>query len=172
MLIVFLSFLSNIPTYQKRWLLHTLLHRSFSICCDFKPFHLEFDHLKTILRKNIYTVNFSNSCIKSFVNKLYAPNVIVQDVRKRNVFVKMPFLGNTSLQIRKKFQKLFNDKLTFCNLKIVFTSPDRFKSYITFQDKLPKMYFQDLFTSISVVAAMLPLIVRPNVILKSEFVNM
>ena len=33
------------------------------------------------------------------------------------------------------------------------------------------LYFQDLFTGISVVAAMLPVMVRPNSILKSEFVN-
>ena len=37
-----------IPTYQKRGLLRTLLHRSFSTCCDFKTFHFEIDHLKTI----------------------------------------------------------------------------------------------------------------------------
>ena len=40
-----------IPTYQKRGLIHTLLHRGFSICCDFKTFHVEIDHLKTILIK-------------------------------------------------------------------------------------------------------------------------
>ena len=34
-----------------------------------------------------------------------------------------------------------------------------------------RCYFQNLFTSISVVAAMLPNTVRPNAILKSEFVN-
>ena len=34
-----------------------------------------------------------------------------------------------------------------------------------------RCYFQDLFTSISVVAAMLPIMVRPNAILNSEFVN-
>ena len=34
-----------------------------------------------------------------------------------------------------------------------------------------RCYFQDLSTSISVVAAMLPIMVRPNTTLKSEFVN-
>ena len=38
---VFTNYESFIPTYQKRGLLHTLLHRSFSICCDFKTFHFE-----------------------------------------------------------------------------------------------------------------------------------
>ena len=118
---VFTNYESFIPTYQKRGLLHTLLHRSFSICCDFKTFHFEIDHLKTILIKNNYPLNFIDSCIKSFLNKLYTPKVVVPNVPKRNVFVKIPFLGSTSFQIRKKPQKLFSDKLTSCNLKIVFT---------------------------------------------------
>ena len=88
--------------------------------------------LSTILMKNNYPLNFIDSCIKSFLNKLYTRKVVVPNVPKRNVFVKLPFLGSTSFQIRKKLQKLFRDKLTSCNLKIVFTSPVRVKSFFTF----------------------------------------
>ena len=85
---------SFISTYQKRGLLYLLLHRSFSICCvccDFKVFYFEIDHLKAILLKKKYPTNLIDSCIKSFLNKVYTP--------KRNVFVKFPFLRSTSLQI-------------------------------------------------------------------------
>ena len=85
-----------------------------------------------------------NSCIKSFLNKLYTPKVLVPNVPKRNVFVKLPFLGSPSFQIGKKLQKLFSDKLKSCNLKIVFTSPVRVKSFFTFKDKLPKMLLSRL----------------------------
>ena len=69
---------------------------------------------------------------------------MVPNEPKRNVFVKLPLLGSTSFQIRKKFQKLFSDKLTACNLKIVVTSPVRVKSFFTFKDKLPKMLLSGL----------------------------
>ena len=141
---VFTDYESFIPMYQKRELLHTLLHRSFRICCDFKTFHFEINHLKTIVIKNNYPLNFIDSCIKSLLNKLYTPKVVVPNVPKRNVFVKLSFLGSTSFQIRKKLQKLFSDKLTSCNLKIVFTSPVRVKSFFTFKDKLPKMLLSGL----------------------------
>ena len=49
---VFTNYESFIPTCQKRELLYTLLHRSFSICCDLKTFHFKIDHLKTIFIKN------------------------------------------------------------------------------------------------------------------------
>ena len=107
---VFTNYESFIPTYQKRGLLHTLLHMSFSICCDFKTFHFEIDHLKTILIKNNYSLNFIDSCIKPFLNKLYTRKVVVPNIPKRNVFVKLPFLGSTSFPIRKKLQKLSSDK--------------------------------------------------------------
>ena len=141
---VFTNYESFIPTYQKEGVLHTLLHRFFSICCDFNTFHFEIDHLRTILMKSNYPLNFIDSCIKSFLNKLYTPKVMVANVPKRNVFVKLTFLGSTSFQIRKKLQKLFSDKLTSCNLKIVFTPPVRVKSFFTLKDKLPKMLLSGL----------------------------
>ena len=94
--------------------------------------------------KNNYPRNFIDSRIKSFLNKLYTPKVIVQNVPKRNVFVKLPFLEITSFQIRIKLQQLFNNNLTSCNLKIAFTSPVRVKSFFTFKDKLPKMLLSGL----------------------------
>ena len=69
----------------------------------------------------------------------YTPKVLVPNAPKRNVFVKLPFLGSNSFQIRKKHQKIFSNKLTSCNLKIAFTSPVSVKSFFTFKDKLPKM---------------------------------
>ena len=63
---VFTNYESFIPAYQKRGLSHILLHRSFSIYCDFKIFHFEIDYLKTIFTKNNYPPNFIASCIKLF----------------------------------------------------------------------------------------------------------
>ena len=83
-------------------------------------------------------------CIKPFLNKLYTPKVMTPNVLKRNVFVKLPFLGSTFFQIRKKLQKLFSDKLTSCNLKIVFMSPVRVKNFFTFKDKLSEMLLPGL----------------------------
>ena len=47
-------------------------------------------------------------------------------------------------QIWKKLQKLFSDKSMSCNLKIIFMSPIRVKSFFTFKDKLPKMLLSGL----------------------------
>ena len=86
-----------------------------------------------ILMKNNNLSNFIDSCIRLFLKKLYTPKVIVQNVPRRNVFVKLPFLESTLFRIRKKLQKLFSDKLMSCNLKIVFTSPVTVKNFLYLQ---------------------------------------
>ena len=45
-------------------------------------------HFKTMLTKNNYPLNFIDLCVKSFLNKLYTPEVVVPNKPKRNVFVK------------------------------------------------------------------------------------
>ena len=90
---------------------------------------------------------------------------------KEMLFLKLPFLGSTSLQIRKKLQKLFNNKLTSCKSKIVLRNPLESKAFSPSRIRYLGCYFQDLFISISVVAEMLPIMVRPNAIFNSEFVN-
>ena len=97
---LFTNYESLIPTYQKRGLLHTLPHRSFCICCDFNTFHFE-------IEKNNYPSNFIDSCIKSFLNKLYTPKVMVPNVPKRYVFVKLPSLE----VLHVKFERSFNNYL-------------------------------------------------------------
>ena len=51
-----------------------------------------------------------------------------------------------------------------------YISMVRIKIFFTFKNKLTKMLLSGL-VGISVVAAMLPIAVRPNAILKSEFEN-
>ena len=151
-------------TFQKpkRGLLYSLLHRSFSICCDFKIFYFECNHLKTIDRKNNYSLNLIDSCNKFFffLNSLYEPKVIIQHLTKR-VFLWSCIFGN------------YFDS----NLK------RSFKIYllINWSRVILKLFFRHLLESkafspskiscLSVVVAMLPIMVRADIILKYDFVN-
>ena len=54
--------------------------------------------------ENNYSPIFIDSCFKLFLNKLYVPKVMVQNVPKKHVFAKLPYLVSTSLQVLKKLQ--------------------------------------------------------------------
>ena len=49
----FTNYESFIPIKQERGYLYRLFQSSFRICCDFKTFHLEIDHLNTTVRKTV-----------------------------------------------------------------------------------------------------------------------
>ena len=85
---VFTNYESFIPTYQKRGLLHTLLHRSLAYVAISRYFIL----ISNIWRPSSWETIISRILLirvlaKSFLNKLYTPKVIVQNVLKRNIFV-------------------------------------------------------------------------------------
>ena len=80
--------------------------------------------------KNNNPPNLISSCIKSFVNNLYTPKVIVQNVPKTNIFVKLLFLESNSFQIWKELQKLFSDKLRSGNLKFAFKKIFHIEGYV------------------------------------------
>ena len=65
---VFTNYETFIPMYQTRVLLHTLLHRRFSICYHFKTFHVQMDHLKAILMKK--KKNYPRISLISVLNHL------------------------------------------------------------------------------------------------------
>ena len=99
---------------------------------------------KTFLAINNYPPNLTDSYIKSFLNKLYAPKVIVHNVPERNVFAKYLCWEMLRFKFEKKLQKLFTDELTSCNIKILFKSPVRVKTFFIFKDKLPKILLSRL----------------------------
>ena len=150
---VFTNYESFIPAHQNRGLLHTLLHMSFSMCCDFKTFHFEINHLKTIFIKNNYPPNF----IHSFTLHL--------------MYLKEKFLlGYRSWEVlRFKIARSFKNYLVI-NWRLVISKsflrhPLESKPFSPSKKSYQRCYFQDLFTGTSVVAAMLSIMARPNTIL-------
>ena len=142
--------------YVKGVLAYVVISRSFE----------DFPHEKEVSPR-ISLIRIWNYFLISIIHR----KLLFRMHLKEMLFLKLPFLGSTSLQIRKKLQKLFNNKLTSCKSKIVLRNPLESKAFSPSRIRYLGCYFQDLFTSISVVAEMLPIMVRPNAIFNSEFVN-
>ena len=65
---VYTNFSSFVALKHKFGLVHTLLHRSFTIVSDFSKFHFEVETLKKTLHKNAYPTKFFDKCVAKFVN--------------------------------------------------------------------------------------------------------
>ena len=94
--------------------LFTFNNRFYIQCSNMKAKIFLSHHKKTVLINALLNLNqcFIESMLMIF---LYLLNPV--NLSKRNVFVKLPFLGSTLFQIRNKLQQLFSDKLTSCNKK-------------------------------------------------------
>ena len=148
-------------TYQKMGRLHALLHRSFNICCDFKTFQFEIDHLKTIFMKN----NIPRISLIRILNYF-----LISCIHLKLLF--RMYLKEIFLLSCRFWEKYFKFERSFKNYLVMNKHyPLESKAFLPSKISYLRYYFQDLYSSINMVAAMLPIIVTPNAILRSEFVN-
>ena len=115
------------PVTYKFGLVHTLPHRSFSICSSYEKFHEEILLLKDIFKKNEYHQFFIDKCIKKYLSKLFVPKRIVHTVTKTSP-------GPLSFKIRSRLQKCFKNYTPYCSLKVVYQSRSRISNLLNFKD--------------------------------------
>ena len=134
---VYSNFNSFIYDEYKIGLVFTMLFRTFSIVSDFSRFHTEVIHLEEILRKNAFPIKLVNNCIKNFLNKKFLNTPVTLTVKKKELFIGLPYLGNLSLALRTRLQNSINKNLPFCKIKVIFKSTTRLSNFFCFKDKVP-----------------------------------
>ena len=129
---VYLNYESFLPITYKRGLICTLLHRTFTICSDYKILHDEISKLKTIWQKNKFPLHFIDRCIKQFFNKLLVKKKAKKDnPQKKELSITLTFLGKQSLELKKKLLGIFHQYAPSVKLKFLFSSPYRLKNGFT-----------------------------------------
>ena len=103
----YLNFLSFCPLQYKRSLVRTLFYRARRICTSDK-LEAEFRFLKDILRANNYPERFIECHARE-----KQESVAVQTARKKQVFLRLPYLGEAifqqlTLTIKKALRRTFN----------------------------------------------------------------
>ena len=131
------NFESFMPVSYKKGLIYTLLHRAFTLCCNWNKFHLEVSFLKDIFRKNAFSEFFTDRCVKAFLDKLFIAKNVVTTVPKRELRICLPYLGKQSLEIRTKLCKFVSKHFPQCKLQVIFNSNNRLRNFLSFKDKIP-----------------------------------
>ena len=107
-----------------------MLFRTFSIVSDFSRFHTQVLHLKEILRKNAFAIKLVENCIKNFLNKNFLNTPVTLTVKKKELFILLPYLGNLPLALGKRLQNSINKNLPFCKIKVIFKSTTRLRNFL------------------------------------------
>ena len=104
-------------------------------------------------------------------SEIYSKKVPQRAVSKKYLYIFLPYLGKLSLSARSTLEKTIRDILSCVNLKVVSRIRNRLSSKSAFKGKISKEIRPNFVRSFSVVAAMLLIMVKPNVTLRFVYLN-
>ena len=61
---------------------------------------------------------------------------IVSTVPEKNLVIALPYLGNLSLQMLTRINRIMKNKLPYCNIRFVFQTKCKISNFFTFKDKI------------------------------------
>ena len=140
--------------------MYTLLHRRFTIACDFSKFHFEVETLKKTLHKNAYPAKFVDKCISKFVYNIFVQKSVVTNLPKLELRIVLPYLGNISSITKKRLNRCIGKHFKFCNLKPFFTKVTDSRIILDLKIVFLKPYNLTLSINLSAEAAQLPIEVK------------
>ena len=95
----FCSFNYNINTVK------TLLHRAHVLASTYDLFHKQVLFLKGYFLDNSFTTQMFDNVIRNFFSKIYQPKGKFPTASKEVLYIKLPYLGDTSTKIKLNLLK-------------------------------------------------------------------
>ena len=131
------SFFSFCSLKFKLNAIKTLLHRAFHLSSTFEYFHKEVMFLRNFFQNNGFNKNVFDKYVNRCLNNHYQPKIPVPTVKKLDVFVSLPFLGEISTKIENELQKCLSRFYPQLNFRFVFVNNFKIGSFFRFKDRLP-----------------------------------
>ena len=141
---VYSHYTSFIPTRMKQQLIYTLVDRAWKLCSSYKLWHLEMEHLKSMMMSNGYTKNYIDRQIKRYLSKTYSKSTdnTTDDQSKYGpekfkVYIKLPYLGDATIKLETAIKGCLRRlKLGGIQL-VVINSYRRIQHWFPYKDKTP-----------------------------------
>ena len=95
------------------------------------------EKFKKTFSLNGYPATLVDSCIKSFLDKMYNSRDKVHTCSKKVIYFCLPFTGHHGLQIRSQLLKFPSSAYPHISLRVVFCPSFRLSNFFPFKDKIP-----------------------------------
>ena len=132
-----LHWFSFCPNLYKINSIKTLLNRAYSICSNNLLLHQEFKKLENYFLANNYCYDMFQKVLKVFLWSKYKRKEKVFDVPKLVKYIKLPFLGKVSYDLRKQLNKTLQSSFPAVNFRIIFSNELRIRSFFRVKDIIP-----------------------------------
>ena len=132
-----MNFLSHVPTIFKINSVKTLITRAYDICSSYFLLDIEIKFLENYFIDNGYPKRVFNQVLNNFLNFKFSPPPMKMTARKQVKYVKLPFVGELSYEIRRSLQSTFRKYFPQIKFQIVFTNRFTIGSLFKAKDSLP-----------------------------------
>ena len=135
---LYTDFGSLTTSNYKTNLITVLVYRAFHICSTYISFHTQLLFIKEVLHDNCYPKYLIDSFIKRFLNKHFDPRLEPTTVQKMPLCFYITYLGQISLQLRRKISRLLRKAYPCVDFRVVFRSGRHIEHFFPFKDRIPK----------------------------------
>jgi len=137
-----LNFMSFVPSLYKINSIKTLIHRAYNICSSWINFDLEIKKLKEYFTNNGYPISLFEKHVKRFLCEKMNPTV--KNNEKQIKYLRLPFLGHISYQIRKELTSILEKSCPNLTFRFVFSNNYTIGSFFNYKDRLPDSLCSDI----------------------------
>ena len=117
-----LKFLSFCPYLYKINTVKTLLSRAYKICSSYVSFSRELQFLSDFFKRNAYPDFIFDGILRRFLNEIFSPKPVILTAPKEKKYIKLPYLGNISFNIRKQLKNILRKSFPQIDFHFVFTN--------------------------------------------------
>ena len=130
------SFLTEI---YKTGLVRTLLFRLFTICSNWQLIHDEIEHLRLVMRKNAYPDRLIDTVVNRFLTRIFVAKDVTTTVKSYKTFqLYLPYLGPLTSRTEQSINKLLEQYIPKCRVRVITKASVRLSSLFNFKDKIPR----------------------------------
>ena len=128
---------SFVPSFYKTNFIKCLIYRAFRICSTENGFLSEIDFLRSYFCQNKFPLFLLNRVFRESLCFLYNCKPPVITVPKRDVFLKIPFLGIQSFRMKRRLKSVIEHFYPQVNARIIFQSSNSIQNFFKFKDRIP-----------------------------------
>ena len=125
-----LHYLSNIPHIYKLNSLKTLINRAYNICSTWSNFHGEMLFLKDYFTSNGYPSYLFHKAVNNFLYNKFSSMPVITTVKREIKYVKLPYLGDLSFDLRKSLNKILKQAYPQINFRFVFYNTNTIGNFL------------------------------------------
>ena len=108
----------------------TLVNRAYNLCTNWSIFHEEMSFLKNFFVTNGYPLYLFDKITKSFLCKKFSNPLTVTTVKKDHKYVKLPYMGKLSFDLRKQLKTLLQTNYPQIKFTFVFTNTNTIGNFL------------------------------------------